>query len=156
MDLPHFKSTDSQFDLFMTFTWQRRLHDWYLKQVGESMDKEVWPVVIDADDVIASPEVVVRYCELIGINPAKLKFEWAPVTDEEKVKTGNPTVQRLLSSLMASSGIQKDKVSTNIDIPAEAVKWEEEFGEKIGGKMKVWVEKGMPDYDFMKARRLRV
>lgn len=157
LDLPQFKSTDSQFDLFMTFAWQRRLHDWYKKTFDENSGGGdiSWPVVLDADDIIAEPAVVVKYCEIIGLDPAKLKFEWAPVTEDEKAKIGNPAVERLLSCLLASSGIQKDKVATHIDIDAEAVKWKEEFGEAVGLKLEAWVNNAMEDYEWMKAKRLR-
>lgn len=159
LDLPQFKSTDSQFDLFMTFPWQRRLHDWYLSQSASlnlANDKDVsWPIVLDADDIIADPAVVVRYCDIIGINAEKLKFEWAPVTADERAKIGNPAVERLLSCILASSGIQKDKVATNINIVAEAVKWKKEFGDIVGGKMEKWIENVMPEYEFMKARKLK-
>jgi hypothetical protein len=109
----------------MTFTWQRRPYDWYRERLsGESTDEGVsWPVIMDADGIIADLAVVVRYCEIIGIDPVKLKFEWTPVTDSEKAKIGNPAVEKLLSCLFPSSGIQKYKVAINIDISAEAVNW---------------------------------
>ncbi|KAL5328989.1 hypothetical protein ACEPPN_002498 [Leptodophora sp. 'Broadleaf-Isolate-01'] len=151
-----FKSSESQLDLFMTFAWQRRLHDWYQTQSSEEPAHGIvsWPVVLDADDIIAEPGVVVRYCQIIGIDPSKLKFEWAPVSSEEK-KEMNPVIGRFLSCLLDSSGIQKDKVSTNIDIGIETAKWKAEFGDVLGEKMAKWVGDAMPDYEAMRARRLR-
>jgi hypothetical protein len=48
----------------MTFTWQRRPYDWYRERLsGESTDEGVsWPVIMDADGIIADLAVVVRYC----------------------------------------------------------------------------------------------
>lgn len=48
-----------------------------------------------------------------------------------------------------------DKTSTNIDIDAEANKWREEFGVEIAGYLDMWVRAAMPDYEYLKDRRLR-
>lgn len=63
--------------------------------------------------------------------------------------------QRMLSAISASSGIITGKTSINLDIDTEAKKWKEEFGEQEGEKVERMVRAAMPDYEFMKAKRLR-
>ena len=67
----------------------------------------------------------------------------------------NDTARRMISTLTSSSGIMPDKTSTNIDIDAEANKWREEFGVEIAGYLDMWVRAAMPDYEYLKDRRLR-
>lgn len=59
----------AQVDKFMTFTWQWRLHDWYLTQTLRSFAQEdiSWPLVFDANDIIAEEEAVVRYFEIMSL-----------------------------------------------------------------------------------------
>ena len=63
--------------------------------------------------------------------------------------------RRMLSTLTASFGIMVKKTSSNVDVEEEAKKWRVEFGEEIGGHMERWVRAAMPDYEYLKAMRLR-
>lgn len=94
-------------------------------------DDVEWPLVLDADDIIAEPAFVVQYGQIVGIDTSRLRFEWTPAASAEKEQMG-PLVGRLLSCLMNSSGVQKDKSSTNLDPVDEAAKWKGEFGDEVG------------------------
>ena len=61
----------------------------------------------------------------------------------------------MLSTLIASKGIEKSKTSIAVDIDAEAVKWRKEFGDHAANALEGWVRAAMPDYEFFEARRLR-
>jgi hypothetical protein len=100
------------------------------------------------------PEVVVKFSKLLGLDPTKLKFEWQPATDVELGKS-NEMARRMLSTLMASSGIMAEKTSSNVDIDTEAKKWKAEFGEEISGHLERLVRAAMPDYEYLKERRLK-
>lgn len=63
--------------------------------------------------------------------------------------------QRMLSTISASSGIITGKTWINLDIDTGAKKWKEEFGEQEGENVERLVRAAMPDYEFMKAKRLR-
>lgn len=60
------------------------------------------------------------------------------------------------STIMASSGIVEGKSAQYIDIDQEAQKWKVEFGVDEGKKMEGWVRAAMPDYEYLKAKRLKV
>lgn len=148
----------------MTMHWNRTLYDWYVRQFeataaaqnGDAHQDEdaQWPIILDADDVMTEPGVVIRLSEIIGLDPSKLQFSWER-TPKESVENMPPDTQRMLSSLLASSGIDKSKVSANLNIETEAKKWREEFGEEGGAKIEKFVRDAMPDYEYMKAKRLR-
>jgi hypothetical protein len=44
----------------------------------------------------------------------------------------------------------------SIDIDAEAAKWKVEFGEEIAQMIEKAVRDSMPDYEYLKARRITV
>ncbi|KAK2734496.1 hypothetical protein FQN57_001660 [Myotisia sp. PD_48] len=144
----------------MSFHCTRALYDWYSQKLSKagtssSVDTNTWPLVIDADDVIGEPEAVLKLADIMGLDREKLKFKWDPISTEEKQKRYNDMEKRMLSTLNESTGIMKDKIASNIDIEAESVKWKKEFGEIDGQKMYNWVKEAMPDYEYLKARKIR-
>ena len=145
--------------LEMTLHWSRSLYDWYAKHFGQSnsrSDEEIsWPIVLDADDIMTNPELVLRYCKIIGFDPTKIKSSWAVATAEQLEKMG-PVERRMRSTLSASTGIVSGKTSADLDIGEEARKWRIEFGQEEGDKMERWVRAALPDYEYLKARRLAV
>jgi hypothetical protein len=144
--------------LEMTMHWSRTLFDWYTQHNNQSAsiaDPNVnWPIIIDADDIMIEPEVVVRYSKIVGLDPARLIFSWDPATKEELEKISR-VGRRMRSTILASAGIVEGKTSTNIDVSEEAEKWRLEFGDEEGEKIEKWVRAAMPDYEYMKAKRLR-
>lgn len=135
---------------FSTFYWTRSLYDCYKDTLG------IEPIILEADDVISRPEVLFRYCELVGLDPEKLKFTWDAKSPEELATIKNPVVKRFTSTINASSGVLQEKAARNIDIKVEAKKWREEFGERAGSKMEERVRKAMPDYVYLNDRRLKL
>jgi len=150
--------TEPGFVLEMTMHWSRTLFDWYSLQIKTSAsdsDPEVtWPIILDADDIMVEPEVVVRYSEIVGLDQTKLKFSWEPAREEELSKMPGRE-RRMRSTMSASTGIMEGKTSINLDVDDEARKWRLEFGEEEGEKIEKWVRAAMPDYEYMKAKRLR-
>lgn len=135
-----------------TIRWNKTLYDFYRVHFGED---SVWPVVLDADDIMTKPELVIKYAKLVGFDPDKLHFSWDKVPEEE-FKKMSPTMQVMLGSILASSKVDTSKVAGNVDIDAEAVKWRSEFGEEGGRNLEEWVRAMMPDYLAMHANRLRL
>lgn len=87
-------------------------------------DDSPYPVAIDADDFIHHPEILKEYAPLASLDPDKLRTEWEPASQAA------------------------------IDIEAKAVKWRAEFGEKRAMQLEGRIRDAMPDYLYMKARRL--
>jgi hypothetical protein len=99
-------------------------------------------------------EVVLRYSKIVGLDPTKLEFSWAPASKEELDKMRGPE-RRMRSTISASAGIVEGKTSTDLDIDEEMKKWRVEFGEEEGEKIEKWVRAAILDYEYMKAKRLR-
>ncbi|MCJ1383415.1 hypothetical protein MMC17_006529 [Xylographa soralifera] len=142
----------------MTLHWARTLYDWYTEHLAKpgsgSANDTKWPLLLDADDIINNPDVVVRFSEIVGLDTTKLQFEWKPAEKEYLALLNNDVSRRMRSTLTASAGVMKEKSSADIDISREAKKWREEFGQSEGEKMERWVKASMPDYEYLWAKRL--
>ncbi|KAI1746917.1 hypothetical protein F4782DRAFT_523029 [Xylaria castorea] len=138
------------YEVEATLKFARTLHEFYSDYFGKNSQ---WPILLDADDVMASPEVVMRYAELVGLDPEKLKFSWEKMSQEQIGKMRSAE-QIMLSSINASTGVDKGKMAGNINIDTEAEKWRKEFGEEGGSKLERWVRAAMPDYEYLRSKRL--
>ncbi|KAF5010791.1 hypothetical protein FDECE_3088 [Fusarium decemcellulare] len=136
----------------VTTKWTRNLYNFYSNHFEKD---SLWPIVLDADDVMTCPELVAKYAQLAGLDDSKIRYSWDKAS-AEKLNKLSPMEQRMLSSINASSKIDKSKVAGSINIDEEAVKWRSEFGEEGGRKLEQWVRDAMPDYNFMFSRRLRL
>jgi hypothetical protein len=138
----------AELEPWMTFHWQRTLYEFYSS--GPSK-----PTILDADDVILSPAVVMKHAELIGLEKENLQWDWEPLGLEELSKIPEGRGRRFVSTISRSAGVEKGKVGEGLDLEVEAGKWMEEFGELVGGRMEVWVKGALSDYEFLRERRLR-
>ncbi|KAI1824542.1 hypothetical protein F4861DRAFT_251339 [Xylaria intraflava] len=139
------------YEIEATWKFVRSLYDFYRDHFGEGSQ---WPIVIDADDVMTSPELVAKYAGLVGLDADKLRFSWEKAS-EETLANMRPEQKIMLSSVNESTGVNKSKIADNIDIDAEAVKWREEFGEESGGRLERRVRDAMADYEYLHARRFK-
>ncbi len=135
-----------------TLKWNRTLYEFYAVHFGAD---SLWPIVLDADDIMTSPELLAKYAKLVGLDPDGLCFAWNRANEEE-LNTMLRDRKIMRAFLCASSRIDISKVAGNIDIDAEAVKWRAEFGEEGGRKLEGWVRSMMPDYLALHAKRLKL
>jgi hypothetical protein len=138
----------------MTLRWSRSMYEWYADRLG-SGSSDTWPIVLDADDIMESPELVAKYCRLLGMDPEKLCFSWDPSTEDDAARFPRSR-QRFQATLMASKGVQKDKIGTGIVLEKELDKWHEEFGPRVAQSLEKLVRDAMTDYEYLKSRRLCV
>ncbi|EME80915.1 uncharacterized protein MYCFIDRAFT_87051 [Pseudocercospora fijiensis CIRAD86] len=145
------KSIDGFIELTMTLSWTRKLYEFY---GSRGMD----PIIIDADDVVVNAEPLThKLAEYIGFDTNALQYKWNECSKDQKEKQ-EAHFQRMLSSLNESNGVKVDpaKLSSSIKSAAELVpKWTEEFGEATAKKLERWVEAAMPDYNYLRERRMR-
>ncbi|KAJ5759628.1 hypothetical protein N7520_006784 [Penicillium odoratum] len=149
----------------MSLRWTRMLYDWCMEQPGDPTT----PLIMDANDVIHTPESVMRFCEPAGLDSGSMQFKWGSKVEEKRSqKLVNGTMEGdkgqediykkaaaiMLYTLEDSSGIVKNKALANIDVSAEATKWKAEFGEEMGGFIEKAVRDLMPDYKYLKVRRV--
>ncbi|KAJ5562484.1 hypothetical protein N7461_001245 [Penicillium sp. DV-2018c] len=137
----------------MTLQWTRMLYDWSCEMLGE-------PLMLDADDVISNEAAIVNLCETTGLDSSKLKFTWdsRPKNGEAKSSSQSESKKSLgevmEKTLKDSSGVLKGKCSDGIDIATESAKWKGEFGEEMGLALEKFVKDAMPDYEYLRARRV--
>ncbi|KNG50003.1 hypothetical protein DDE82_004622 [Stemphylium lycopersici] len=122
----------------------RELYDWY---VAHGATVNVTPRIIDADDIMNSPETVRLLCKQTGLDPDSVAYEW----ESREVK--DPLQARFLSTIAASKGIIPGLAAKGKSVETEQGKWIEEFGEKEGRLLAKFVESAMPDYEYLYARR---
>ncbi|KAI0197991.1 hypothetical protein F4808DRAFT_437313 [Astrocystis sublimbata] len=138
------------FEVEATLKFARTMYEFHAERFGKDSQ---WPVILDADDVISSPELVMKYAKIVGLDPEKIRFSWDKLS-EEKISKMDTGEQVMLSSINASTGVDKSKLAGNVDIAAEVAKWKEEFGEEKGSKLERWVRGAMPDYEYLRSKRL--
>lgn len=144
------RNVEMEMDPFMSFHWLRRLYDFYSLSNSPSH-----PIILDADDIIASPRILTQYAELAGLDPDKLRFEWDAAREEEMEKVLGKRGKRFVSTILESTGVLKDKIAGEINIDGEAEKWTGEWGWMVSIQMEKWVRASMKDYEFLKARRMK-
>ncbi|KAJ8119407.1 hypothetical protein ONZ43_g3633 [Nemania bipapillata] len=144
------RSKQEPYEVEATLKFVRALYAFYTDYFGKDSQ---WPILLDADDVIASPELVKKYAGLVGLDPEKLRFSWEKASQEQLEKL-RAAEKLMLGTINASTGVDKGKIAGDIDISAEAEKWRDEFGEEGGRKLERWVREAMPDYEYLRSRRL--
>ena len=137
----------------------RQLYNLYVQwrdKLPSSADKrDVWPIVLDADDVISSPDTMTLYCHMLDMDAEKLRFSWDALKQNDLLQIA-PSQQVMRSTLHQSTGIVKDKAQSVVDISEEAEKWKIEFGAAAAQRITKMVYEAMPDYEYLRAKRLRV
>ncbi len=137
-----------------TLRWTRQLYDWYAAAWAALRLEIKNLVILEADDMLQNPAVILRFCELVGLDREKVQFHWDPLTKEEQ--SANPVSAKTRITLHSSSGITKGKSFDGLTIEGEAEKWKKEFGELIGDRIEGWVRAAMPDYTYLVSKKLRV
>ena len=146
----------------MTWKWSRYLVDWCAEHQPPSQQ----PLVLDAHDVIHNPDVVLKFCELAGLDRDAVQFSWEDGHQldlgSEKSKLGGDggmnfdlqAADIMTSTLRTSKGVIKEKTPASVDVDAEVVKWKEEFGVEVAALLERLVRDAMPDYEYLRERRV--
>jgi hypothetical protein len=147
----------------LTLKWTRMLFDWCAEQAEQLSNgpqrEAAMPLLLDAHDVIHNPNVVLRFAERAGLDKDAVQFEWN--AEEKKLDWGslNDFGKRsqaiMLSTLQNSTGIVKDKAPEVVDLKAEAEKWKQEFGPEVGAMLEKAVLDAMPDYEYLREKRVQ-
>ncbi|KAL2820928.1 hypothetical protein BDW59DRAFT_181362 [Aspergillus cavernicola] len=149
-------------ELHSTLIWTRLLYDWFCDQEAQSNQAQhngiCFPLLLDAQDIIHHPDIVLKYCELTGMSPERVKFTWQP---EDSSHSANGADHKspeavMMETLNRSTSLLKERTPDTVDITLERKKWEVELGESLAKRMEKWVKDAMPDYNYLWSRRLRV
>jgi hypothetical protein len=138
--------------VYTTMRFQRRIFDWY-RQKYDDGKTDLFPIVIDADDILECPESIDRLCHALGMDPGNLVFQWSA---EPSSKIGDKTVrtERFLQTLRGSTGIDRSKTSKDFDVVIKEVEWTEMFGRVEASILAARVRESWPDYEHLRAFRL--
>lgn len=114
-----------------------------------------YPIILDASD-LAKRDVVCKYAEAVGLDPALVRFEWAAVSEQEQERLGKVEA-RMKDTLLKSNGVVLDKLQEveAVDVEKEKEKWVGEFGEVLAKRLARLVEDAIRDYEWLLERRLR-
>lgn len=112
----------------------------------------MYPIILDAAD-LADQELVRKYARAVGLDPDVVVFEWGVATGEERKGMGEME-GRMKDTLLGSIGVVVGKLRGKEE--EERVKWREEFGEVVAGRLEALVRDAMADYEWLRERRLCV
>ena len=102
---------------------------------------------------MSSPAFVRLLAQRAGLSPEDCIFEWDQSTKEEQEQM-NPMFVKLQQTLLSSQGMVKGKVRKSVVMEDEEQKWKERFGEETTMFMKEMVMITLPDYRYLKDRKL--
>ena len=156
VDLESFPMT---LELHTRLRWTRMIYDWYSEQWNRSNGDSNGstngpkPIILDADDILTKPEVMIRFCRLVGLDSSKLRFNWEPAGKQE-LKEEIVGAKKMKATLLSSSGIVAGKTADSLCLDQKAAEWKNEFGEVEGSKIEKLVKAAMPDYEYLQSKRL--
>lgn len=145
MGLPH-GSGRPNFLISTSLQWQRLLHDLFTSQ-------GIIPLVVDADDLMTSPQYARSLCEKLGLDPAQAYLSWPAASDEEKGAL-HPMFLASQRTLIESEGPIPGRAAKNVNFAKEEQGWEDEFGVDMA-LVKEMIALAMPHYKWFQAKRYR-
>ena len=138
---------DEDFPVNTSLRWIRLLHDWYLS-IGDV------PVTIEADDLMNEDSVMPKFCKALGLDPKYLQTQWDKIPKEKKARQGI-MVTSFQQTMQNSTGkIRSKRRDAEIKNDQERERWANEFGEEVAAALYRAVEDAMPDYMYLRSKRL--
>ncbi|OAQ71371.1 P-loop containing nucleoside triphosphate hydrolase [Pochonia chlamydosporia 170] len=136
-----------------TLRWTRNLYDWYTFAWEAVTPRKTPPVILDADDMLDNPELVRHFCDYVGLDSTKVRFEWSSISKDD-LANEHPIRRHTRATLLTSSGIERGKTFFGLSVEGEVEKWKDEFGHPAADRLEGWVRAAMPDYEYLRGRRL--
>jgi hypothetical protein len=137
----------------MTIRWSRMVYDWYDKQPDHKHDMNRRPIVLDVDDIMTAPGIVIQYCNFVDLDPSKLKFNWKPMESDE-LEDIDPEFLRIKDTFHTSDGARQGKVVAGLVLGKRSCQMGTGIWRHRSSEACEWVQDAMPDYDYMWARGL--
>jgi hypothetical protein len=144
----HVDMFDKAWSFYTTFKYSRQMHDWYLSRAAEPDDT---PIVIEADDMLEKVSTIDTLCDMLGMDKACVPREWEVIP--APVGAGCREL-KFMSGYWNSTAIDASKSSRGLDLAGRRAAWGEEFGAEIGEELWRLVLAAMPDYEYLKGRRI--
>ncbi|KAH6857447.1 hypothetical protein BKA58DRAFT_450015 [Alternaria rosae] len=135
-----------------TYHWTRTLYDLYKHTFG------ITGIILDADDVVANPQLLINASKRVGLDPQKLKFTWNATSSKAEITaktTHDPQHLEFMETLDRSTGVIRGDLRGKLDVGVMGGKWREEFGEEEGRRLEGWVAAAMDDYRYLEQEKFR-
>lgn len=128
-DVFKLQTADEDFAIYTSFRWLRIIFDSYREFYSENDDlahpysscstmnsakeKPIWPLVIDAEDVVHSTQAIVsKLCDIWHIDSSGVQYSWNAIPREERPK--DKIMCGFFDTLLSSTGvIEGNKVRSN-------------------------------------------
>lgn len=148
---------DSAWDCFQTFRYSRKLFDWFVHHTTDSNDQKtpdaesVYPIVIDANEIIETNSAIVKLCNLLKMDPRSVCYSWKP---SQPPTHADLSLRHLsfMGSFWASDSIDKTKSSKGLDIGVKEAQWRDEFGVTVADALVTKVNDAMADYNYLREK----
>lgn len=138
--------------IYTTLKYQRSVVDWYRLQ-SSSGDASAL-IVLDADDVIERRDVVIKLCQLVGMDPQSLLFEWDATTTPPKFQ-GSERLRRFLKTISDSTNVMQGKSSRGVTLEGKEHEWIKTFGSEKASILRKRIVESWPDYQYLRSMRLQ-
>lgn len=154
----HVDIFDKAWSFYTTFQYSRQMHDWYLARAVESQtgsdddtDATMMPIVIEADDMLEEKATIDKLCDMLGMDKACVPREWEVI--QAPVGAGCREL-KFMSGYWNSTAVDRSKSSRGLDLAGRRETWKREFGDEVGEELWRLVLAAMPDYEYLKGRRI--
>jgi hypothetical protein len=134
-----------------TLRWSRMLYDWFTTQ-------GIPAYVVDAKEYMSTKTVkpfMRKLCGQVGLDADAVIYEWQKATPQELASLPGFVVE-IKKDILESKGLKGDKDAGDVVAEQEEDKWKEEFGDEVVDLLKDLVGKTMADYEYMRARAIRI
>ena len=135
---------------YTSYQYSRQLYDWYMSKRG-SLQLAGLPIIVDADDIMEQGPTINKLCELLNMNSQMVLYQWEitqPPSDTTYRKAS------FMSGLWNSTCIDSSRSARGIDLAAKHKEWQDSFGLITADKLRSLVEEAMPDYEYLKSRKV--
>ncbi|MCJ1368503.1 hypothetical protein MMC16_007647 [Acarospora aff. strigata] len=144
----HIDLSDKSWSFFTSFQYSRQLYDWFL---SNSTDESSMPIVIDADDILDKSSTIKKLCSSLGMDTQHIPDKWHVIQAPENAGCRE---SKFMGDYWNSTSIDSSKSSRGLDMAAKYTKWQADFGPDVANELLNIVEKAMPDYNYLKSKKV--
>jgi hypothetical protein len=144
----HVDIFDKSWSFYTSFQYSRQMHDWYLSRATA---EDAVPIVIEADDMMENRATIDTLCDMLGMDKRCVPHEWEVI--QAPVGAGCREL-KFMSGYWNSTSVDRSKSSRGLDLAGKRGAWREEFGAEVGDELWRLVQAAMPDYEYLKAKRI--
>ncbi|KAL4750529.1 hypothetical protein BDW72DRAFT_193748 [Aspergillus terricola var. indicus] len=144
----HVDISDKSWAFYTSFQYSRQLYDWFIANTSEQASI---PIVVDADDILEKRSTIEALCSSLGMDTQHILYEWEVIQPPHGASCRE---LKFMSEYWNSTSIDTSKTSRGLDMAAKYTRWLDDFGRDVADELWKLVEEAMPDYDYLKSRKI--